>query len=362
MLRHTLEAFTAHPRIDAVLTVISQADRDLYEDATRDMNNGLLAPAIGGDTRQASVLAGLNALREIAPKKVLIHDAARPFVSAAIISRVLESLERHDACVAALPVADTLKRAVGNVVERTVDRSRLWRAQTPQGFDYEAILDAHEQASTNETASFTDDASIAEWAGLKVALVEGSAENWKITTAEDLAMAEKLIATENRANHVQRTGTGFDVHAFTDGDHVMLCGVRIPHGRSLKGHSDADVDLHALTDALLGAIGAGDIGAYFPPSDPQWRAAPSRIFLERAGELIDQQGGCIVNVDVTLICQEPKVGPHREPMREAIAGILGIGVEQVSVKATTTEGLGFTGRGEGIAAMASASVMLPTGK
>jgi len=258
------------------------------------------------------------------------------------------------AAIAAVPVADTLKRGDNDVIVGTLDRTGLWRAQTPQGFDYALIRRAHEAAENAET-TFTDDAAIAEWAGLPVALALGAERNLKITSREDMALAESLIAQASET----RTGTGFDVHAFAPGDTVWLCGVPIPHEHALSGHSDADVGLHALTDALLGAVGAGDIGALFPPSDPRWRGAASRIFLERAGAEIVHGGGRIINVDVTLICEAPKIGPHRDAMRAAIAEILAIPVGRVSVKATTSERLGFTGRGEGIAAMASASVSMP---
>lgn len=362
MLRHSLETFLRHPGIDRVLTVIGEADRKLYQAAAKGLNGKLLAPVPGGATRQESVFAGLRALQNAPPQNVLIHDAARPFVSARLIERVLEALKQHRACLAALPVADTLKYAEDGIVRRTVDRSRLWRAQTPQGFDFQTIFQAHERAAGLGLADFTDDASLAEWSGVEVAVVEGAVENWKVTTAEELLLARRLIEASSPYAFPVRTGTGFDVHAFAPGDHVMLCGVRIPHDRALKGHSDADAGLHALTDALLGAIGAGDIGMHFPPSDPQWREAPSRVFLSHAAQMIARSGGRIVNVDITVVCEEPKIGPYRDQMRETIAQILGIGTGFVSLKATTTEGLGFTGRREGIAAMASANVWLPGGE
>jgi 2-C-methyl-D-erythritol 4-phosphate cytidylyltransferase/2-C-methyl-D-erythritol 2,4-cyclodiphosphate synthase len=271
-----------------------------------------------------------------------------------VVSRVIDGVRAHGASIAAVPVADTLKRGHNEMIEGTVERAGLWRAQTPQGFAYEAIRDAHEAAADTDI-TFTDDASIAEWAGLRVALAMGSERNLKITSPEDMALAESLIAQATET----RVGSGFDVHAFAPGDTVWLCGVPILHERGLAGHSDADVGLHALTDAILGAVGAGDIGSHFPPSDPQWRGAASHIFLEHAAEEVARQGGRIINADVTLICEEPKIGPHREAMRAAIAEILGAPVARISVKATTSEKLGFTGRREGIAAMATASVAVP---
>jgi len=356
MLTRTLEAFCAHPEVDKVLTVIAEADRALYDAAAACVRERakLVNPVSGGAERQHSVLSGLRALGAVAPDIVLIHDAARPLTPPDVITRVIESVKLRGAAIAAVPVADTLKRGDNDVIVGTLDRTGLWRAQTPQGFDYALIRRAHEAAENAET-TFTDDAAIAEWAGLPVALALGAERNLKITSREDMTLAESLIAQASET----RTGTGFDVHAFAPGDTVWLCGVPIPHEHALSGHSDADVGLHALTDALLGAAGAGDIGALFPPSDPQWRGAASRIFLERAGAEVAQRSGRIINVDVTLICEAPKIGPHRDAMRAAIAEILAIPVDRVSVKATTSERLGFTGRREGIAAMASASVSMP---
>jgi len=358
VLTRTLAAFCAHPQIDHVLAVISPENRDLYDSAVRALPDRvkLVEPADGGAERQHSVSNGLRALQAVAPEIVLIHDAARPLTPADVIARVIAGVKEHGAAIAATPVADTLKRSQHDLITGTLDRSGLWRAQTPQGFAYEAIRRAHEAAAQVDTV-FTDDAAIAEWAGMPVALALGAERNLKITSREDMALAERLITEETET----RTGTGFDVHAFAAGDRVWLCGIAIPHERALAGHSDADVGLHALTDALLGAVGAGDIGALFSPSDPQWRGAASRIFLARAGEEVARRGGRIVNVDVTLICETPKIGPHREAMRATIADILALPVARVSVKATTSERLGFTGRGEGIAAMASASVTLPVG-
>ena len=275
---------------------------------------------------------------------------------------LIAALDTSAGAIAAEPVSDTLKQASADgTIARTVDRAGLWRAQTPQAFRYAAILEAHRRAAAAGRSDFTDDAGLAEWAGLAVKLVASSARNMKLTTAADIELAERLLAPAS-ALLEPRNGTGFDVHRFAEGDHVWLCGVQIPHTHRLEGHSDADVGLHALTDALLGAIGDGDIGQHFPPSDPAWRGAPSRIFLVDAAERVRKLGGRIANVDVTFLCEAPKVGPHRESMREAVAGILGIDVSRVGVKATTMEGLGFIGRGEGIAAMASATVLLPGGR
>lgn len=356
VLTRTLGLFCAHPRVDRVLAVIAQEHRALYEAAATALPDPskLLPPVPGGAQRQLSVLHGLRALEADAPKIVLIHDAARPLTPPEVISRVVDGVREHGASIAAVPVADTLKRGQNGLIEGTLDRTGLWRAQTPQGFAYEAIRRAHEQAAATG-GSFTDDASIAEWAGMPVSLALGSERNLKITSREDMALAESLIAQLSET----RVGCGFDVHAFGPGDTVWLCGVPIPHERALSGHSDADVGLHALTDAILGAVGAGDIGAHFPPSDPQWQGAASRVFLGHAAGEVARRGGLIINVDVTLICEEPKIGPHREPMRAAVAEILRAPVSRVSVKATTSEKLGFTGRREGIAAMATASVALP---
>ena len=360
ILRRTLDAFINHPQVHFVVAVIRAGDEDLYEEATGGLQSEkLLKPVPGGATRQLSVAAGLDALAPFSPDAVLIHDAARPFISAACISDTLEALEIFDGAIAAAPVTDTLKRGEGGRSAGTVAREGLWRAQTPQTFHYAKIRDAHRAAA--DRTDFTDDASIAEWHGLTVALVENTSENMKITTAEDLAMAD-LIATGGRTAFPDvRAGTGFDVHAFEDGDHVTLCGVNIPHDQKLKGHSDADAGLHALTDALYGTIGAGDIGDHFPPTDPQWKGMDSTVFLLHAAKLVAARGGRITNVDITLICERPKIGPHREAMCARMAELLGIERERVSVKATTSEGLGFTGRREGIAALATATVVFNAG-
>ena len=349
VLRHTLETFLAHAAIDAVQVVIGAQDRQRYGDAAPAGSSKLLPPVTGGANRQASVLAGLIALEPFAPAYVLIHDAVRPFVDAATIGRVITALATAPAAIAAVPVTDTLKRADGEGrICATVERDGLWQAQTPQGFHFPLILAAHRAA--NGITELSDDAAVAEWAGHTVTLVAGTATNRKLTTAEDLARAE----AGSEAN--VRIGHGFDVHRTAPGDHVWLCGIRIPHRHGLEGHSDADVALHALTDALLGAIGEGDIGEHFPPSDARWKGAASEIFLAEAARRVRQRAGTILNVDVTILCEGPKIAPHRERMRARIAAILGIDVDRTAVKATTTEGLGFTGRGEGIAAMATATL------
>ncbi|MDX2309477.1 MAG: bifunctional 2-C-methyl-D-erythritol 4-phosphate cytidylyltransferase/2-C-methyl-D-erythritol 2,4-cyclodiphosphate synthase [Hyphomicrobium sp.] len=352
----SLRTFEAHPEIARIQVVIQPDDRPLYDRSTAGTSRKLRAPVSGGATRQASVLAGLEALSDENPDAVLIHDAARPFVGSSIITRVLAALATHSGAIAAVPLADTLKRATPTgTIGATLDRKGLWRAQTPQAFKFADILGAHRNAARHGRSDFTDDAAVAEWAGLSVALIEDTADNSKVTTADDLREADIRLGGIMEP----RTGTGFDVHRFTDGASVWLCGVEIPHTHRLEGHSDADVGLHALTDALLGAIGDGDIGQHFPPSDPQWRGAPSRLFLEDAARRVRMRGGRIANVDVTLLCEAPRIGPHRPQMQSVIAEILGLGPDRVGIKATTTEGLGFTGRREGIAAMASALVMLP---
>lgn len=360
VLRRTIERFVDHPHVGMVQVVIAEADLPLYDAATSGLD--LLPPVIGGATRQRSVLNGLEALAGRGIVLVAIHDAARPLIDARTITRTLEVAGRDgvDGALAAIPLSDTLKRAdaESSLVLATVPRQHLWRAQTPQAFRFERILAAHRAAAAlgeSDDTALTDDAAVAEQAGHRIALVESSERNFKITTGADMARAERELSLPMET----RTGTGFDVHAFASGDAVTLCGVRVPHTHGLAGHSDADVALHALTDALLGSIGAGDIGLHFPPSDPQWRGVSSDRFLRHAAELVLNRGGRIVNVDTTIICERPKVGPHRERMRARVAEILGIAVDRVAVKATTTEKLGFTGRGEGIAAQAIATVAVP---
>lgn len=346
VLRRAAQAFLGHPRVDAVQVVIHPDDRDLYDAAVGDL--ALPAPIHGGATRQSSVRLGLEA---ITADRVLVHDAARPFVPHDVIDRVLDALDADDGAIPAIAVSDSLRR--GNThVDDEIERDGLWRAQTPQGFRFEAIRAAHRAASVEAT----DDAAVLRAAGGRVALVEGDEINMKLTTPADFARAEAWLA----AAMTSRTGIGFDVHRFGPGDHLWLCGLRIPHSQGLIGHSDADVGLHALTDAILGAIGEGDIGQHFPPSDPQWKGAASDRFLAHAASLVTARGGRIDHVDVTIIAERPKVGPHRDAMRQRIADILALPVAAVSVKATTTEALGFTGRGEGLAAQAVATVRIPS--
>jgi 2-C-methyl-D-erythritol 4-phosphate cytidylyltransferase/2-C-methyl-D-erythritol 2,4-cyclodiphosphate synthase len=351
VLRHAVTAFTTHSRIAGVQVVIRDEDRARFAAAMDGI--GLLPPVPGGAERQDSVRLGLAALARYEPDNVLIHDGARPFPDAALIDRVLDGLARAPAAIPALPLGDTIKRVEGGVIRETVDRSRLWRAQTPQGFHFAAILAAHRAAAGRV---LTDDAAVAEAGGMVPVVVPGSEDNLKVTTVQDLAAAERFTAS--RLGDV-RIGQGLDVHGFGPGDRVTICGIEIPHDRSLVGHSDADVGLHALTDAVLGAIGAGDIGQHFPPSDPRWRGAASEQFLRHAAGLVRQRGGTIAAVDVTLICEHPKIAPHRAKMVERVSAILDISADRVSIKATTTERLGFTGRGEGIAAQAVATIRLP---
>ncbi|MBP2230751.1 2-C-methyl-D-erythritol 4-phosphate cytidylyltransferase/2-C-methyl-D-erythritol 2,4-cyclodiphosphate synthase [Azospirillum agricola] len=357
ILRRTVEAFLSHPRVSSVQVVIDPARRDLYDAAVAGL--GLPEPVSGGATRQDSVRNGLEALAAAQGGcyAVLIHDAARPLVDADTIAAVIAALEHAPGAIAAVPLADTLKRGADGTVAGTVDRDGLWRAQTPQGFRFADILAAHRDAAG---LSLTDDAAVAERAGLAVALVPAKEENFKVTTPDDLTRAARVLtASQGAPLGDVRTGTGFDVHRFTDGDFVTLCGLRVPHTQGLEGHSDADVGLHALTDAILGALAAGDIGSHFPPSDPQWRGADSAKFLRHAADLVAARGGVIAHTDITIICERPKVGPHRAAMAARVAEILGIAPDRVSVKATTTERLGFTGRGEGIAAQAAATIRLP---
>ncbi|MBY0559250.1 bifunctional 2-C-methyl-D-erythritol 4-phosphate cytidylyltransferase/2-C-methyl-D-erythritol 2,4-cyclodiphosphate synthase [Hyphomicrobium sp.] len=357
VLTRAIDAFARHPEITEVKVVIHADDGELYERATAGFGFGKLSPAaIGGASRQASVLRGLEALADAAPDVVLIHDAARPFVSSKTISNVIAALRERPAALAALPVTDTLKRtSAKGVVTETVARAGLWRAQTPQGFQFAPIIAAHREAAKKNLDTFTDDAAIAEWAGLEVAIVEDSTGNIKITTAEDIELADRQMTSALEP----RTGTGFDVHRFSEGDHVWLGGVKIPHTHKLEGHSDADVVLHALTDALLGAIGDGDIGQHFPPSDPKWKGAASRLFLEDAVRRVRETGGRIGNVDVTVLAEAPRIGPHRPAMQSLIGEVLGLPPNRVGIKATTMESMGFVGRREGIAAMASAMVFVP---
>src|ERR1700761_3279015 len=355
VIYRAMTPFCVHPSVSIVQPVVNPDDHAIFDDAVRGLRYA--APAKGGATRQASVHAGLEALAGQAPDIVLIHDAARPFVSAALISRAIDAAEATGAAVPAIAVTDTTKQVVASGhVEATPDRARLRIAQTPQAFRFDVILDAHRRAARDGRSDFTDDAALAEWAGLTVATFEGDPANMKLTTPEDFIREEARLAAS--LGDI-RTGTGYDVHAFGDGDHLMLCGVRVPHTRGFLAHSDGDVGLHALVDAILGALADGDIGSHFPPSDPQWKGAASDRFLKYAVDRVTARGGRISNLEVTLICERPKIGPLRDAMRARIAEIAGLDLSRVAVKATTSERLGFTGREEGIAAMASATIRLP---
>ena len=350
-----MEPFCRHPQLFAVQPVVNPDDIQMFQDAVCGLSHA--SPTEGGATRQASVHAGLEALAPQKPDIVLIHDAARPFVSQGLISRAIDAVKPTGAAVPTIAVADTIKLVDGKGnVEATPERARLRIAQTPQVFYFDAILDAHRRAAREGRSDFTDDAALAEWAGLTVATFEGDVANMKLTTPEDFVREESRLAS---ALGDIRTGTGYDVHAFGAGDHVMICGVRVPHTKGFLAHSDGDVGLHALVDAILGALADGDIGSHFPPSDPQWKGAASHQFLKYAVDRVSARGGRIANLEVTLICERPKIGPLRDQMRARIAEISGVDISRVAVKATTSEKLGFTGREEGIAATASATIRLP---
>jgi 2-C-methyl-D-erythritol 4-phosphate cytidylyltransferase/2-C-methyl-D-erythritol 2,4-cyclodiphosphate synthase len=354
-VRASLGLFLAHPGIGRIQAVIHPDDRDFFQAASRDF--ALPPPVFGGATRQRSVLAGLTALETDAPEIVLVHDAARPFATPALLTRTITAGQASGAAVPGLPVSDTVKEVdASGAVLRTVDRNTLRTVQTPQAFDFKRLLAAHRKAAAAGRNDFSDDAALMEWAGATVTIFEGESSNTKLTTPEDFARLREQSFT--RLGDV-RHAMGFDVHAFGPGDHVMIGGVRIPFDKALTGHSDADVVLHALVDALLGALADGDIGSHFPPSDPKWKGAASDQFLTFAVERVRARGGAIAHLDATVVCETPKIGPHREAIRARIAEIAGIDISRVSVKATTSERLGFTGRGEGIAAYASVTVRLP---
>ncbi|MGD8326548.1 MAG: bifunctional 2-C-methyl-D-erythritol 4-phosphate cytidylyltransferase/2-C-methyl-D-erythritol 2,4-cyclodiphosphate synthase [Sphingomonadales bacterium] len=357
ILSHGLSRFAAHPAIDAIQVVIGEGYDGFYADALTYLDESvktkLLPPVQGANTRQGSVFNGLEALSTQSPEFVLIHDAARPFIQDKVVSELLEALSKHRGAITALPVSDSLKRGT-ETIEEDVDRTGLWRAQTPQAFHFQDIWQAH-LAVKDDAMEYTDDAGVLKAQGHEVAFVRGDEAMFKVTEVEDFQRAEAYLMQQY--NDI-RMGQGYDVHRIIPGDHMWLCGVRIETDITLEGHSDADAGLHALTDAILGAIGAGDIGQHFPPSDPQWKGAASDAFLAHAAKLVADRGGVIGNCDVTLICERPKIGPHRPAMEKRIAEILNIDVDRVSVKATTTEKLGFTGRGEGLAAQAIATVRL----
>jgi 2-C-methyl-D-erythritol 4-phosphate cytidylyltransferase/2-C-methyl-D-erythritol 2,4-cyclodiphosphate synthase len=354
VLRYSVQALLSHRSIDILQVVIGENDQPLYEEAVRGFDR-VLAPTVGGATRQQSVRNGLEALAPLAPKRVLVHDGARPFPSRHLVSRLLDACDETHGAVPALAVSETLKKVSNGLVDATIPREGLAAAQTPQAFPFASLLAAHRAAAVAGRDDLTDDAAVVWLAGMPVRIVPGERSNIKLTDPEDFADAERWLA----ANTETVTAQGFDVHAFGPGDRVRLCGVEISHDRGLVGHSDADVGLHALTDALLGTIGSADIGSHFPPADPQWRGAASDRFLTHAAVLVGRAGGRIVHLDMTLVCERPRIAPYREAMRASIAAIAGVEVARVSVKATTSEGLGFTGRGEGVAAMAMATVALP---
>ncbi len=359
VLARTLRAFIDCPQIDKIVVVIHADDHELYKAAISESHVDVLV-VNGGATRQDSTRLGLLALKAHEPAYVMIHDGVRPFIGQDLLERIADSLTPDEGILPALAVSDTLKKAsVDGMIAATISRDGLYAAQTPQAFPFTAILNAHEKAYADKRMDFTDDAAIAEWHGLQVRIIEGSADNTKLTWAKDIEMADKRLRQDLAVFPDIRTGNGYDVHSFEPGDHVTLCGVKIPHEAKLNGHSDADVALHALTDALLATRGAGDIGTHFPPSDPQWKGAASHIFVEHAAKIVREAQGRIANVDITLISEAPKVGPHREAMTKSLCDMLAIAPDRVSVKATTNEKLGFVGRREGIAAIATATVIYP---
>jgi len=352
VLAHTALAFLQHPEIDRVMIVLNRDDHALYTQEVAPLlavSGTPVSTCIGGETRNISVKNGLLALENTGVSTVLIHDAARPLISAELISRVLARTVEGGAAAPALTLSDTLWRGRDAQVTGAADRTGLFRAQTPQGFDFASILSAHNRL----TAPATDDVEVARRANLPVAIVAGDPDNIKITTPGDFARAARLIRQKTGSPMDIRSGNGFDVHAFCPGDHVTLCGVRISHRQGLLGHSDADVALHAITDAIYGALAEGDIGQWFPPGDPRWKGAESAVFLHHATTLSADKGYRINNVDCTIICESPKIGPHVDAMRDRLAGIMAVPRTRLSVKATTTERLGFAGRGEGIAALAN---------
>ena len=358
VLAHTLSAFLDHPEIDGVLTVIHPDDMPLYRSAVARLDRpALQAPAMGGATRQASVRAGVEAAARLGADLILVHDAARPFASHALIGRAVAAARHHGAAIPGIPVSDTIVQVADGRVAAALSRPALRAVQTPQAFRADILVACHARAAAEGLPDFTDDGSLVRHYGHAVHVFDGEAANMKLTEPGDFEEAARRLAPEQRL--LTRVGSGFDVHAFGPGDHLWLGGVRVPFEAGLVGHSDADVALHALTDAILGALADGDIGTHFPPSDPQWKGAASDRFLAFAADRVRERGGEIVFLDLTIICEAPKVGPLREPIRARVAAICAVPVDRVSVKATTSERLGFTGRREGIAAMASATLMVP---
>ena len=359
VIRWTLEAFLSHPLISKVQVVIGQGHDALFARATEGLT-ALLAPVVGGGSRQDSCRAGIEACQDFNPSKILIHDAARPFLSPDLISNVIRELDHVPAVIPGLPVADTMKYAPSGMIEKTVDRASLWFVQTPQGFQYDKILSAHRKAALDGQTSFTDDAAVAEFAGMRVQIIAGEQKNRKLTTSHDIMEADREHSTSRfDALPDVRMGQGIDFHVFEKGNHVTLCGVQIPHTHKLKGHSDADVALHAVTDAILGAIGEADIGQHFPPSDKQWKGAASSIFVAKAMELLAARGGHLAHIDITILAEAPRIGPHLSAMKDCLQSMLGIARDRIAIKATTTEKMGAIGRKEGMSASAVATVRLP---
>ena len=356
VLTRTLRAALACPEIDVVLVAIHPDTAGMYARSVAPFTDPrLLPPVRGGAERSDTVRLALEALAARAPEVVLIHDAARPFADAALYTTLANHARSGEGAIAAEPVVDALWREAEGTADAPAPRAGLWRAQTPQAFPYAALLAAHQAAHQSGNPPALDDAEVFRRAGGRVRLIPGAPENFKITTAADLARAERML--EAQMSDI-RVGHGFDVHRFRPGDQIMLCGVRIAYDRGLQGHSDADVGLHALADAIYGAIGDGDLGQHFPPSDPQWKGADSHIFLTHAGQCVTARGGRIANVDVTLLCEHPKIAPHAAAMKERIGGLLGLEPDRISIKATTMERMGFIGREEGMGAMATATVIL----
>ncbi len=361
MLRHTILSFLNHPKIDDVMCTIHPDDVKLYEEATIGLD--LLNPVFGGQTRQISVHNGLEALREHNPQKILIHDGARPFTTKRVINGILEKLETHPAVIPAIAIEDTIKKYRGGKIEWTLERENLWRAQTPQGFIYKDILNAHK---TLKHMNFTDDAALDEYCGIPVAIVPGSQNNFKITTEEDYERAKRIITMRiEDVKEEVRCGIGYDVHAFRDrkegeDSFIKIAGCEVKFDKQLEAHSDGDAAIHAIIDALLGSIGEGDIGEHFSDQDAKWENCDSKEMLRITNHLLRKRGARILNIDLTVICEAPKISKYKKQMEETIASTLNIKPQRVNLKATTTEKLGFLGRKEGIAAHAICSVSIST--
>ena len=359
LLRHSILAFLNHRQVDDVICVVHPQDVKLYEEAAMGLD--LLNPVFGGDTRQASIRMGLEALEQYNPTKVLIHDGVRPFISKRIINGVIEKLETHPAVIPAIIVEDTIKKCDDGKIEWTLERENLWRAQTPQGFIYSDILNSH---IAFKDLHFTDDSALNEYAGIPVAIIPGSQNNFKITNQEDYERAQRMAGLLiKNVKEENRCGIGFDVHKFSDdkvdeNNVINLCGIKVPFNKKILAHSDGDVAIHALMDAILGAIGCGDIGEHFPPNDDKWRSIDSREMLKIVDSLLKKKGGKILNLDLIIICENPKISQYKKAMRDEIASVLNIEESRVNIKATTTEKLGFIGRGEGMASQATVSVWL----